>query len=439
MHKSIKTDPGATLGRVVMLVENLSFPWDRRMRHLARTLQRAGYEVRVICPKGETVDRQSFEVVDGVHVYRYPSLVQASRPLAYLIEYSWAFLCTAILSLYIWMRYGFDIIHSANPPDIFFLLAWPFKLIGKKFVFDEHDVCPELYESKFNRRDLTYRVLLAMERFSYRTANLIISTNQSYRDIARQRGGVSEKRLAIVRNGVDLEYFHLTQPRPELKGSFRYMALYLGVMGKQDGVDRVIHAAHHVIHTRKRDDLRFVLVGKGECWNDLKRLAKELDIDHAIQFVGRISDALLLDYLSTADLCLAPDPPDQMNQLSTMTKILEYMACQRPIVSFDLVETRRSAGDAAVYVQEDDARQFGDAINQLLEDAPRRNQMGRVGLDRTLNLIGWDRSREALLEAYSGLFTGDARSKNQRPSSASISQPGIFLSPPLTRTDDPEC
>jgi glycosyltransferase involved in cell wall biosynthesis len=168
-------------------------------------------------------------------------------------------------------------------------------------------------------------------------------------------------------------------------------------------------------------------------------LAKELRVDHAVQFVGRISDALLLDYLSTADLCLAPDPPDQMNQLSTMTKILEYMACQRPIVSFDLVETRRSAGEAAIYVQEDNARQFGDAINQLLDDGPRRDQMGRVGLDRTLHLIGWDRSREALLEAYSRLFRGDARSKNQQASSSCISQPGMFLAPPLSRTDDPEC
>lgn len=393
--------------RVLMLVENLSFPWDRRMRHLATALRQGGYEVRVICPKGETLDTLSFESIFGVSVYRYPIFFQASGPRGYIIEYSWAFLCTLFLSIFIWIRHGFDIIHSANPPDMFFLLAWPFKLLGKKFVFDEHDVSPELYEAKFQRRDGLYRTLVMMEKLSYRTADLIIATNQSYCEIARERGSVPAEKLAIVRNGVDLSYCRLTNPRPELKVRFPYMAVYLGVMGTQDGVDRVLRAAHYVVHVLRRHDVVFVLIGKGECWNQLQQLAKELNINEFVRFVGRISDELLFEYLSTADVCLAPDPPDLMNQLSTMTKILEYMAFQRPIVSFDLLETRRSAADAAVYVKGDDPDMFGRTICELLDDTSRREQMGQVGLHRSIHIIGWDKSREALLEAYSRLYSGD--------------------------------
>jgi glycosyltransferase involved in cell wall biosynthesis len=386
-----------------MLIENLSFPWDRRMRHLATALQQAGYEVSVICPKGEKQDRSSFEMFRGVKVYRYPMGYQASGGLGYLFEYSWAFLCAAFLSLVVLIRDGFDIIHSANPPDMFFLLAWPYKLFGKKFVYDQHDVCPELYESKFERRDWAYRMLLLFEKNSYRSADLALATNQSYYDIAKERGRLPDHRLAIVRNGVDTTYFHRVAPRPELKGKFSYMALYLGVMGKQDGVDRVIQAAQHVVHTYGRRDVLFLMVGTGESWNKLQELARELHVDDVVHFTGRISDESLFEYLSTADVCLAPDPPDRMNQLSTMTKILEYVAFQQPIVSFDLLESRRSAGDAALYVEREDPKLFAEAILELLDDPARRKRMGQIGLDRSENLISWNQSRAALLEAYSRL------------------------------------
>ncbi len=386
-----------------MLIENISFPWDRRMRHLGLALQKAGYEVRVICPKGENQDQSSFEVYEGIRVYRYPMLYQASGGLGYLLEYPWAFLCVTLLSLWVWMRDGFDIIHSANPPDIFFLLAWPFKLLGKKYVYDQHDVCPELYESKFERRGFTHRALLLFEKLSYRTADLVISTNQSYREIARERGGIQDERSVIVRNGVDPSQFYRREPRLELKDPFAYMALYLGVMGKQDGVDRVVQAAHHLVHTYGRRDVLFLMVGNGECWQELQDLSRKLGVADMMRFVGRIPDDLLLDYLSTTDVCLAPDPPDRMNQLSTMTKIMEYMACQRPIVSFDLLETRRSAGDAAIYIQEEDAKEFARTVNDLLNDPARRERMGQVGLDRTLRLVGLSHQRKALLDAYARL------------------------------------
>jgi glycosyltransferase involved in cell wall biosynthesis len=386
-----------------MLIENISFPWDRRMRHLGLALQRAGYEVRVICPKGENQDQSGFEVIEGIRVYRYPMLYQASTGLGYLIEYSWAFLCVSVLSLFVWLRDGFDIIHSANPPDIFFLLAWPFKLLGKKYVYDQHDVCPELYESKFERRDGAYRALLFLERLSYRTADLVISTNQSYREIARERGGIQDERSVIVRNGVDRHQFYRRKPKLELKQPFPCMALYLGVMGKQDGVDRVVQTAYHMAHTYGRRDVLFLMVGNGECWQELQDLSRELGVAEMMRFVGRIPDELLLEYLSATDVCLAPDPPDRMNQLSTMTKIMEYMACERPIVSFDLLETRRSAGDAAVYVEGEDPKEFARSLNDLLNDPARRERMGQVGLDRTLHLVGLDNQRKALLAAYARL------------------------------------
>jgi glycosyltransferase involved in cell wall biosynthesis len=389
---------------VLMLIENGSFPRDRRMRHLAEALHRAGYKVTAICPKGEGGDESGYEVCDGVKVYRYPMLFQASQKLGYILEYSWALLCLGVLSLVVWAREGFDVVHCANPPDMMFIIARFFKLFGKKFVYDQHDLCPELYQSKFERRDPVFRTLLFLERQSYHSADLVISTNQSYRDIARERGGVGDDRSAIVRNGADLTRFHRRAPRPELKRQFAYMAVYLGVMGKQDGIDRAVQAAHHIVHTFGRQDVLFVMIGKGECWHALQRLSEELNVASNVQFVGHITDDLLLDYLSTADVGLAPDPPDRMNQLSTMTKIMEYMACELPIVSFDLLETRRSAGDAAFYVEKEDPRMFAHALLGLLDDQPRRERMGAIGLQRTIQLVGLDRSRTALLEGYSRLL-----------------------------------
>jgi glycosyltransferase involved in cell wall biosynthesis len=365
----------------------------------------------VICPRGKEFDQSGYAVIDDIKIYRYPPLFQASGKLGYFLEYGWALFCLGALSLMVWLRDGFDIIHCANPPDLMFLIASPFKLLGKKVVYDQHDLCPELYESKFRRQDAVYRALLFLERQSYRTADLVISTNQSYRDIARERGDIADERSAIVRNGVDVGRFYRKTPLPELKRPFNYMAVYLGVMGRQDGVDRVVQAAHHVVHTFGRRDVMFAMIGKGECWHELQRQSVELKVVEFVKCLGHVSDDLLLDYLSTADLCLAPDPPDRMNQLSTMTKIMEYMACQRAIVSFDLLETRRSAGDAALYVNQEDTKMFAHAIIELLDDFPRREKMGGIGLQRSIHFVGLDRSRKALLDAYFRLLGNPASSR----------------------------
>lgn len=389
---------------VLMLIENGPFPFDRRMRHLAEALHSAGYRVSVISPKGRNHDQRSFEEIDGIKVYRFPVLFDARNRFGYVFEYLWALFCLGTLSLWVWIRDGIDIIHCANPPDILFLLALPFKQIGKKLVYDQHDLCPELYHSKFGRFDRVYRTLLFLEKQSYHAADLVISTNQSYREVARKRGGITDERSVIVRNGVDIRRFYRKPPQPQLKRQFPYMAVYLGVMGKQDGVDRVVQAANHVAHTFGRRDVCFAMIGTGECWEELQRLSKELKVSDIVQFLGYVPDDVLLDYLSTADVCLAPDPPDQMNQLSTMTKIMEYMACQRPIVSFDLLETRRSAGEAALYVEHEDTKMFASALLALLDDQPRREMMSKVGLERSTQLVGLERSQTAMLEAYSRLL-----------------------------------
>ena len=414
--------------RVLMLVENNSFPWDRRIRHLASTLQGNGYEVTVISPKGQHEDTKTTEAIKGVKIYRYPMLCQATGGWDYLIEYSWSLFCMAVLSLLIFFRHGFDVIHVANPPDLLFLIALPFKWLGKKFVYDQHDLCPELYLSKFQREDWLYRVLLLLEQKTYSAADLVISTNQSYQSIARERGGVRSARSVIVRNGVDMQHFHRKPSREELKQGFRYLALYLGVMGKQDGVDGVIRAAKHVVDTLGRRDVLFALIGTGECLYDLQTLTRQSGLDAFVRFPGRISDELLLDYLSTADVCLAPDPPDLMNQLSTMTKIMEYMACERPIVSFDLLETRRSAGDAAVYVEGGDPRAFAEALDALLQDPIRREEMGRVGLERSMHLVGLDRSQGALLDAYSRMLGGAGKPAEGSVSSEALGESRVSLS-----------
>lgn len=380
------------------------------MQHIGTALQRAGYKVTVICPKGGSQDRKSSEVIDGIKIYRYASYHANSAP-GYLVEYPWALLCTAVLMLYVWMRDGIDIIHAANPPDIFFILAAPLRWFGKKFVFDEHDLSPELFEAKFARRNWIYRLLVWLQEASYRTADLVIATNQSYHDIALERGCLPGARLAIVRNGVDMEHFHLKPDRPALKEGFDHLAVYVGVMGRQDGVDRIIQAAYHCVNTYNRRDLLFVVIGKGESLPDLKALVARLELAEFVRFPGRISDDLLTDYLSTADVCLAPDPPSKMNELSTMTKILEYMAFRRPIVSFNLLESKRSAAEAAVYVEGDDPRAFAKVLHDLLNDADRRTQMGKVGFERSCTLMGWHHSQNALLSAYSRLSNGNAFEK----------------------------
>lgn len=373
------------------------------MRQEAIALRQAGYAVSVICPRGENHDRGRFEMYDGIRVYRYPLYWQASSGPKYVLEYSWAMLCTFALMVWICLRYRVDYVHAANPPDLFSVLFRPFGWFGKKFVYDQHDLCPETYESKFHRQDWIYRLLLRLERHSYRVASLVLATNQSFCDVAQARGDVASDKLVIVRSGPDLTHFQPTAALPQLKRGLPYMVAYLGVMSLQDGVDRVISAAHHLQQLRGRPDVLFALVGKGDQWEKLRQQARELGLNGTVEFTGRIPDSELLQYLSTADVCIAPDPPIRLNHMSTMNKILEYMACGKPIVSFDLVESRRSAGAAAVYVDRDDPKLLAEEIDALLKDPNRRRKIGECGRERVTSELSWDHSARKLVDAYARL------------------------------------
>jgi glycosyltransferase involved in cell wall biosynthesis len=385
--------------RVVFLIENISVLRDRRVRQEAAALVAAGCIVRVICPRSRH-DAEAPQVVDGMRVHTYYQPWQGGGHFSYFLEYVWSLVCTLCILAAISLRSGFDVLHAANPPDLFFLVATPFRWFGKKFVYDQHDLSPEMFEMKFGSRGWVYKLLLFFERCSYRAANLVIVTNESFRRIAMGRGGAKPAKIYVVRNGPDLARFRLGPPRPELKNGAAFLALYIGVMAEQDGVDRVIRAAHHIIHELGRTDVRFALLGNGDCLDELKQLARLLGVESHVSFPGYLGDTELLAYLSTADVCLAPDPPVTLNQFSTMIKVMEYMSCAKPIVSFDLVETRYSAGDAAIYVARDDPKSFAEAIIELLDDPKRRARMGQDGLERVRSGLNWEGSRQCLLRAY---------------------------------------
>jgi len=272
---------------------------------------------------------------------------------------------------------GFDVIHACNPPDTFFLLAAFYKLRGKKFVFDQHDLCPEVYRARFGspRSNLLLKGLSLLEKLSYKTANLVIATNESYKRIALERGKVREENIFVVRTGPDSEKLKQLESEPELKRGRKYMVCYLGVMGPQDGVDYFLRAAEIITKNHERNDILFVLIGGGDSFNELKRLSIELGLQEHTLFTGRISDSELVRYLSTADVCVGPDPKNELNDNSTMNKIMEYMAMGKPIVSFDLKETRFSAGDAALYAWPNDTEDFSNKILELLGDENKRKEM----------------------------------------------------------------
>jgi glycosyltransferase involved in cell wall biosynthesis len=389
--------------RVLIIVENLPCPFDRRVWQEARTLAAAGYQVSIICPKGRGYEA-AFETIEGIAIYRHSLPFEASGVAGYALEYSWALIAQLYLSLRVLMTRGFDAIHACNPPDTIFLLGRLYKLFGKKFVFDHHDINPELYEAKFGRRDLGYRAMLALERWTFRTADVSIATNESYRRIAIERGGMSPDRVFVVRSGPDLRRVRPVPPDPALKLRRRYLVGYVGVMGRQEGIDLLLEAVRHIVHDMKRTDIQFGLVGGGTELAAMRALARVLDVHDYVTFTGRVSDDALLTMLSTADVCVNPDIANEMNDKSTMNKIMEYMALGKPIVQFDLTEGRVSAQDASVYARRNDAHDFAEHIVELLDDEPRRRRMGELGRKRVTEALSWEHEAPRLLAAYDALF-----------------------------------
>ena len=397
--------PSAGATRVLLLVENLSVPSDRRVWDEARTLAQAGYLVDVICPTGEERDLDVYVEREGVRIHRYPMRFAAGGVLAYAREYSVALWRMQRLAFRLHRRQRFDVVHVANPPDILFLVAVPLKLRGARFIFDHHDLVPELFRSRFpDRGAFLYRLALAFERITFALADLVIATNESYRRVAIERGHKDPSHVHVVRNGPDLTRFTPLEPDAALKRGRRYLLCYVGIMGFQDGLDSAIRAVAHLRHSLGRTDVHAVFIGAGDALGESKALTRKLGLEDMVEFTGFLPDTEVRRYLSTADVCLAPDPKTPLNDVSTMIKIMEYMAMRCPIVSFDLSETRVSAGDAAVYAEANDERGFARLIAELLDDPERRAQMGERGRARVENGLSWEVSARTLVDAYRRLL-----------------------------------
>jgi glycosyltransferase involved in cell wall biosynthesis len=388
--------------RVLILVENLPSPFDRRVWQEATALRDAGWDVSIACPTGRGYEKR-FERIDGIDIHRYPLPVEASGALGYALEYGAAIFWSFVISWKVFFGRGFDVIHACNPPDLFFLVGGFFKLFGKKFVFDHHDINPELYEAKFGRRDFLYRVMLALERWTFRTADVSIATNESYRRIAIGRGGMPPERVFVVRSGPSLERMRIVPPVEELRRGRRYLVGYVGVMGRQEGIDLLLHAARHIVHLRGRNDVQFGLVGGGTSLEEMRALARDLRVADCVTFTGRVPDAELLAMLNTADVCVNPDVANEMNDKSTMNKIMEYMSLGKPIVQFDLTEGRFSAQEASLYAKKNDPADLAAKILELLDDPDRRARMGAFGRRRVEHELEWSHEVPRLLAAYEAL------------------------------------
>lgn len=396
----------STRNRVLMLLENHTYPQDGRVRREAVSLQRAGYRVTVIAPAGDGQPRS--EVVDGVRVYRYPAPRERDGFVGYAIEYGYSMLMSALLTFFVFVRHGFDAIHAHNPPDTFVFIAAPYKLLGKRFVFDHHDLSPEMYDARFgdDANPKVHRVLRRLERWTFRLADHVISTNESYRDIAMGRGNVPPHRVTIVRNGPELDRVRLMEPDPQLRSRAKHIFGYVGVMGPQDGVDYLIRALHHLVADLDRGDFLCFIVGGGSAVPELQALVTELGLEDHVWFTGRTSDEDLMRYLSTADICVDPDPFNPFADRSTMIKMTEYMAMARPIVAFDLTEHRRTAAEAALYATPNDELDFARCLAELMDDPERRAAMGDVGRRRVEERLAWPHQEQRLLAAYRAILPG---------------------------------
>ncbi|HET7197195.1 MAG TPA: glycosyltransferase family 4 protein [Burkholderiales bacterium] len=389
--------------RVLILVENLPLPFDRRVWQEACALRDAGYVVSAICPTGRGCEKR-FEVIDDIALWRYPLPTEGAGALGYLVEYSAALFWTLLLSLQVLVKRGFDVVHACNPPDLFFLIGAFYKLFGKKFLFDHHDANPELYLAKFGRKDFLYRIMGWLERMTFRCADVSLATNLSYRRIAIERGGMDPRRVFVVRSGPSLERMRVRPADETLKNGRKHLVGYVGVIGPQEGLEYLLHAVRHIVRVLKRGDVHFGLVGGGTSLGEMQALARELGVAEYVTFTGRVPDEELLAMLNTAEVCVNPDVANEMNDISTMNKIMEYMALGKPIVQFDLTEGRYSAQGASLYARRNDPVDLAAKIVELLDDPPRRKAMGALGRRRVLEKLEWRHEVPKLLAAYDALW-----------------------------------
>lgn len=404
--------------KILIIVENLPVPFDTRVWQEATTLAANGYTVSVICPKGKGYDKE-YELLDGVHIYRHDLPTEGNGAIGYAREYFHALKEEYRLARKAYREVGFDVIHGCNPPDNIYMVARMFRGKGVDYVFDHHDICPELFEAKFGKKSgLLYKSQLWLERNTYNHCKFAFVTNESYKKIATTRGGMKEEDVWVLRSGPRLERLKIVPAKPEIRRGKKFMVGYLGVIGQQEGIEYLLEAARYIRDELGRDDIFWGIVGGGPHLSELRRKCTGMGLDDIVEFTGRVSDEKLLDYLNTADVCVNSDEYNEMNDKSTMNKILEYMALGKPIVQFDLTEGRYSAQGASLYARPNDAADLGRKVVELLDDPARRAEMSAIGRDRILNQLSWEHTSKTLLEAYDKYFTererGLSKSHNHR-------------------------
>ncbi|MFD3399374.1 glycosyltransferase family 4 protein [Kribbella sp. NPDC058693] len=391
--------------RVLIIIQNLWVPFDRRVWLECQALVASGYDVTVVCPKGP--GDPAYQVIDGVTVHKYKAYAPGGSKISFVWEYAYSFLLTLRLVFRARKAGKFKVMQACNPPDIFWPIAMLLRrLDGTKFVFDHHDLCPELFQSRFGgTTSLPYKGLRFLERTTHRTADHVTSTNDSYRRIAITRSGKANHDVTVVRTGPDPDKLQRDPAAVDetLRRGHRYLVTYIGVMGPQDGVDIVVRAADHIVNNLGRKDIAFTLMGGGDSFDEVVALRHDLGLDEYIEFTGRVPDETVRAVMSTADIGLSPDPKNPLNDVSTMNKTMEYMAFELPVVAFDLIETKVSAADAAVYVEPNDVAQYGEAIVDLLDDEVRRRRMGKFGRERVEQVLAWKHQQRAYLQVYDAL------------------------------------
>ena len=390
--------------KILIIVENLPVPFDTRVWQEATTLAANGYTVSVISPTGKGYDKE-YEFLQGVHIYRHSLPKEGNGAVGYAKEYGSALWHEYRLARKCYKEVGFDCIQGCNPPDDIWMVARLFKGKGVDYIFDHHDICPELFEAKFGKKSgLLYKSQLWLEKQTYKHCTFAFVTNESYKKIAIERGGMKPEDVFVLRSGPKLERLKIQPPKPEIKRGKKFMVGYLGVIGQQEGIKYLLDAAQS-IKKSGRDDIFWGIVGGGPDLEHMRNLCKEMGLNDIVEFTGRVPDQTLLDYLNTADVCINCDEYNAMNDKSTMNKVLEYMALGKPIVQFDLTEGRFSAQEASLYAEPNNAEDMANKVLTLLDDPAMRKRMGDYGRQRVINQLSWEHTSKALLEGYDRYFS----------------------------------
>ena len=384
---------------ILFIVENTPATMDQRVWNEALSMKEKGYDVTVISPKYNNTEK-NYESIEGINVYRHFTPPDVGRKYAFILEYCNAFIFEFVLSLKIFLSKPFQYIHAANPPDHIFFIAIFFKLLDVKFIFDQHDLCPENYLAKFGKKDLFYRSLQIMEKLTFKTADIVITTNESYKKIAMERGKVSNSQIFVVRNGPNLSRVLYMEPNEKLKQGFDYLVTYVGKMGNQEGIDNLLRTIKYIVHERKVKSIKFILIGPGPDRENMMRYSEKLKLNRFVQFTGYIPYREFCEILATSDICVNPEFRNSFTDKSTMVKIMDYMTFGKPIIQYETTEGKVTAGDSAVYIKENNEIEFAEAIINLLENESRRKIMGNIGKKRIEEMLNWDKQKDNLIKAY---------------------------------------